>query len=124
MQFHIDKQGPSTVAVIESGEIVLATVQDGLDLLATVRHTAGSSKVLIPKEAVAEDFFELRTGLAGEILQKFTNYGLRVAIVGDFSGYDSRALRDFIRESNRGDRVFFLPDEAQALEALHRLPGI
>jgi len=37
------------------------------------------------KSAICDDFFDLSTGLAGEILQKFVNYHVKIAIVGDFS---------------------------------------
>ena len=52
-------------------------------------------------------FPKLQTGLAGDILQKFSNYRVKLAIVGDFSKYKSKSLHDFIRESNKGNRIFF-----------------
>lgn len=72
--------------------------------------------VAIPLARLPANFLDLRARLAGEVLQKFVNYGLRVAIVGDVSqaAATSTALRDFIRESNRGRHVWFVPD----LEAL------
>jgi hypothetical protein len=100
---------------------VLSDVQDALDLMATVSYNEGCSKILIRKSNIVEDFFELRTKLAGEILQKYTNYQVKLAIVGDFEGYESKSLKDYIYESNKGMQVFFLKDQASALEALHRL---
>lgn len=98
----------------------VATPQDMLDLIATLRYEHGADALVLPKENLPEAFFDLRTGLAGEMLQKCTNYQMKIAIVGDFSGYGSKALRDFIRESNRGGAVFFLPTAAQAVEALQK----
>jgi hypothetical protein len=43
---------------------------------------------------------------------------MKVAIVGDFSVYTSKSLRDFIYESNKGKCIFFLNSEEQALEKL------
>ncbi|MBO9598866.1 MAG: DUF4180 domain-containing protein [Cohnella sp.] len=120
MNILVDQQGSSKVAIIESGEIVIGSVQDALDLMATVRYAEDCSKILIEKACVTEPFFELRTKLAGEILQKYTNYHVKLAIVGDFDGYDSKSLRDFIRECNGGKQFFFLPDRQSALDALHR----
>lgn len=119
MNLSVNRRGYSVVAVVAEGEVVLTCAQDALDLMATARHLHGCDKLLLPKSAVCEDFFDLRTGIAGEVLQKYSNYRMRVAIVGDFSAYDSRALRDFIRESNRGGQVLFLPTLEEALEALH-----
>ena len=67
--------------------------------------------VAIPVAHLDQDFFRLRTGIAGEVLQKFVTYKMRVAIVGDISGYlaESTALRDFVYETNRGDQVWFVP---------------
>lgn len=97
-----------TVAVIGSETPVITDVQSALDGMMTAKYTCGTSRIAIQKEALAEDFFILSTGLAGEILQKFVNYGARCAIYGDFSQYTSKPLRDFIRESNRrGTDVLF-----------------
>lgn len=43
---------------------------------------------------------------------------MKVAIVGDFSTYTNKSLRDFIYESNQGQNVFFFADERQAIERL------
>ena len=72
----------------------------------------------VPVERLPPAFLDLKTRLAGEVLQKFVNYGLKVALVGDISAAVARseALRDFVRESNRGRSVWFVEDLA-ALEA-------
>jgi len=76
--------------------------------------------VAIPVERLAEDFFRLRTRLAGEAIQKFVNYRVRVAIVGDVSVFiqDSDALRDFINESNHGQHIWFVSDLAELHDRL------
>src|SRR5579871_1072145 len=66
--------------------------------------------IAIPVERLGDDFFDLKTRVAGEILQKFVGYKVRVAILGDVSRYveASGSLRDFVRESNRGQDVWFV----------------
>lgn len=118
MQIRVDEKGGSRVAVVEELDSCVDSVADALDLMPVVWDLE-CGKLLLPKELLAERFFELRNGMAGEILQKYTNYRLRLAIVGDFSGYTSKSLRDFIYESNQGEWVFFLPDQETALAALH-----
>lgn len=78
--------------------------------------------VAVPAARLGEDFFRLPTGVAGEVVQKFVNYRRRLAVVGDISPQvaASDALRDFVRESNRGAHVWFVRDLAE-LEA--RLAG-
>lgn len=110
-----------TIAVVTGSEILVEDVQSALDLMATVQYEAGCDRIVIHKSALSETFFDLKTRLAGEILQKFINYRVKVAIVGDFSAYTSRSLQDFIYESNGGNDIFFLPTEQQAIEKLSTL---
>lgn len=111
-----------TVAVVETEETLFADPQAALDLMATVQYEAGTpvSAIIVDKGNVAEDFFVLRTRLAGEVLQKYTNYHMKLAIVGDFSGYTSKSLADFIWESNRGRDIFFAPTREEAMRLLER----
>lgn len=78
--------------------------------------------VAVPVAGFVDDFFWLSSGLAGAVLQKVQNYGLRIAILGDISRFttESPSLRDFVYESNRRGQTMFLEDRA-ALEA--RLSG-
>lgn len=78
----------------------------------------GTEVVAVPVARLGEGFLTLSTRIAGEVIQKFVNYGFRLAFVGDISEATaaSKALRDFVRESNRGRHVWFVDDMAQ-LEA-------
>ncbi len=78
----------------------------------------GNNHIIINKSAICEDFFHLSTKIAGDILQKFINYHVKTAIIGDFSAYTSKSLKDFIYESNNGKDIFFLPDEKNAIKKL------
>ncbi len=97
----------------------LRSDRDAVDLIgAAIEHRA--ALIVLPVECLDDDFFKLRTRIAGEIIQKFVNYRIRLAIVGDISRHldDSSALRAFVNESNRGKDVWFLP----SLEQLDRRP--
>ncbi len=106
------------IAVLADG--IISTVQDALDLIGTASYS-GAGSVVIPMERLAPSFFELKTRLAGEVLQKFVNYGMHAAIVGDFSGFTSKSLADFIRESNKGRHVLFKSTIEEAVKALAAL---
>ncbi|MGW1777714.1 DUF4180 domain-containing protein [Streptomyces sp. NPDC002143] len=71
--------------------------------------------VVIPAERCGEEFFRLRSGVAGAVVQKFANYRIRLAVVGDISGHlaESSALRDFVRESNHGRQLWFVTDDGE-----------
>ena len=105
-------------AVVWSDEIVISDVQSALDWMMSAKYETGCDRLAINKTAVAEDFFILSRGLAGEVLQKFVNYGVRLAIYGDYSRYTSKPLRDFIYESNKGRNVFFVADAETAVDKL------
>jgi hypothetical protein len=65
-------------------------------------------------------FFQLRSGLAGEMLQKFVIYRMRLAIAGDFVelALQSSALRDLIYEANRGKDEWFVSGLEELQERL------
>ena len=103
-----------------SDEVVITDVQSALDVLMGAKYDVGTGNVVIDKKLLVEDFFILSTGLAGEILQKYINYGGRIAIYGDYSHYTSQPLRDFIFESNHGRDVFFVSTKEEAIDRLTR----
>ena len=117
----IDEKNGSKVAVMPGDTLLLTDIQSALDLIATVLYEFDCNKILLPKQSICEDFFDLRTCFAGEILQKYTNYGVIVAIVGDFSIYLSKSLQDFIYESNKGKQIIFCATNEEALIRLHSL---
>ncbi|WP_439876219.1 DUF4180 domain-containing protein [Bacillus mycoides] len=109
------------IAVIRNDTVVISDVQSTLDLMATVQYEVDSKRIVINKSLISESFFDLKTRLAGDILQKFINYSVKIAIVGDFSMYTSKSLKDFIYECNKGNDIFFLATEQQAIEKLSSL---
>ncbi len=115
----IEKNGVKCAAVCDN-EKVIKDAQSALDLLMSAKYEADTKNIIIDKRLIADEFFVLSTGLAGEILQKYINYGGRIAIYGDFSHYTSKPLKDFMYESNKGKDVFFVSDEEQAAEMLAR----
>lgn len=108
------------IAIVRELGVLITDGPSAMDLLATARYETDCSAMVFHKEQLDKSFFRLSTGLAGEVLQKFVNYQMKLAIVGDFSGYTSEPLRDFIRESNEGRQICFQPDEEAALAWLER----
>lgn len=105
------------IAELQSDQIEINTVQDALDLMANCRYN-GSEKIIVNSKNLHPTFFDLKSGMAGEILQKFSNYRCQLAIIGDFENIESKSLRDFIRESNRMGRIFFVGDREEGVERL------
>lgn len=111
------KNGPG-IAVVTGEEKVITDTQSALDLAMTVKYDTGDTRIAIEKKLICEDFFILSTGVAGEILQKFINYHVKLAIYGDFSRYTSKPLHDFIYESNQGKDFFFVDSREEAVRRL------
>ena len=118
MPYEIVERDGMRIAVISGGAAQIRDASSALDLSMSIRYETGISRLAIDKEALCGDFFILSTGVAGEILQKFINYRFKAAIYGDYTGYTSKPLRDFIRESNRGRDFFFVSTQEAALQKL------
>ena len=119
MQFESIPCDQGTIAVVTSDDgAVIRDAQSALDLLMAARYEADADRIAIAKELVADDFFILSTGMAGEILQKYVNYQAKLAIYGDYSHYTSKPLHDFIYESNKGRDFFFVESREEALRKL------
>lgn len=112
------KDNGTDIAVISSEEELIVDTQSALDLVMTVQYETDATNIVISKSAVCEDFFILSSGMAGEILQKFINYHVRIAIYGDYSHYTSKPLKDFIYESNNGNDFFFVSTKEEAIQKL------
>lgn len=102
------------IAEIISEEIIIKSVEDALDLVGNIYYQ-GFDKLVISEKNLTPDFFDLRNKLAGEILQKFSNYRIQLSIIGDFKKYESQSLRDFIMESNQGRQINFVGNLSEAL---------
>lgn len=114
MKVEAHKTKGVSIAEIIADEILIETIEDGLDLMGNMYYQ-GFDKIIIQEKNITPDFFDLKNGMAGEILQKFSNYRIQLAIVGDFEKYTSKSLQDFIRESNEGKLVNFVSSTELAL---------
>jgi hypothetical protein len=89
---------------VQDTQTVLDLIGEGLS------HDAGM--IVVPVDRLDPSFFHLRSGFAGDMLQKLANYRFKLAVLGDISPYTeaSDAFRDFVRESDRGSAVLFCAD--------------
>ena len=106
-----------TFLEIRSKGQFINNVQDALDLFGEL-YGQDYDGIIIYEKNMTPDFFDLKTRLAGEILQKFSNHRIRLVIIGDWSKYTSRSLGAFIYESNKGKLVNFSSSLTEALKQL------
>jgi hypothetical protein len=100
------------IVEITDHNVIIKDVDDVLNLFCM----DGCTTIMIKKENIINDFFNLSTGIAGEILQKFSTYDMRMAIIGDFDNIKSKSLNDFICESNKIKRIIFVKTVEEALK--------
>ncbi len=104
------------IAEVISDELIIKTTDDGLDLLGNIYYQ-GFDKLMLYEKNITPDFFDLKTGIAGEILQKFSTYRVSLAIVGEFD-YASKSIKDFIYESNKLGHINFVNSKEDAINKL------
>jgi Domain of unknown function (DUF4180) len=104
------ERGGVPVLVCDADGPPIAGTQDALDVIGSAFSQA--EVVAVAAARFDPRFFDLRSGLAGEVMQKFVNYRLRLVIVGDIAAQvaASSALADLVLESNRGQQVWFVAD--------------
>jgi len=119
MKIETHKVDSVKIAEVVSDDLIIGNVQDGLDLLGNLYYD-GFDGIIIQAKNITPDFFDLRTGIAGELLQKYSNYRVRLAIVGDFSKYSNKNLKAFIFESNKLGQVSFIGTLSDALERISK----
>jgi hypothetical protein len=106
-------------AMSVSEEDIIRSHQDFLDILAWGGEN-GTNLFLLKEENFVPAFYDLKTGLAGEIIQKLSNYGCRLAIEGTFAGVRSKRFRELMREANKGSQLRFAQTRDEAIAWLSR----
>jgi hypothetical protein len=101
---------------IISDDIIIKETNDVVDNIYSLFYINKCSAIIIKKENISKDFFNLSSGFAGEALQKFSNYNKRMAIIGDYSNIKDKALNDFIYESNKTKQIIFVKAIEEALK--------
>ena len=98
----------------------LRTGQDAVDLISAASEQR-AAWIAIPVSRLGDDFFELRTRIAGEMAQRFAMYGAKVAIVGDISGRValSPSLASFVAEANRGESLWLVQSRQELEDRLN-----
>ena len=104
------------IAEIQSDEELVSSVEKGGDLLAELYYQ-GFDKIILSVHHLSPQFFDLKTGFAGELLQKFANFRMQLVIVGDVTPFSNDRFEEFIGESNKSNQVNFAKDVKEVMEA-------
>lgn len=106
------EKGPIDLYELPNGS--LKTAGDFLDIM----MNASSETIALNKSSFANDFFDLKTGLAGEIFQKVSNYQRRLIILGDFKTITSKSFSDLIYECNKIGKIIFCEKLQEGIKLL------
>ncbi len=99
------------------GSDLISSAQDALDLVGGCGEYE-VSRLLIPEGCLSEDFYDLKTGLAGEVLLKFSNYRIKAAAVIPTDMVGKGKFYEFALETNRGRDFRIFSDLPKAMEWL------
>ena len=108
------------IAEVTGGAKSIKSMDAVMDLIGKVAFEHRLQKILLKREQIDESFFDLKSGFAGELAQKLSNYQLKMAVVGDFNFIESLALKAYIHESNLGRTAYFTKSRAAAVAWLQK----
>jgi hypothetical protein len=92
------------------------SIRSFTDITDAIASCYGAEGIILTEDDLAKEFFDLRSGLAGELFQKFMNYSIRAAIVlPDPEAYGER-IRELAYEHKSHSMIRFVRtrDEAEA----------
>lgn len=114
MKYKLIERNNKKYIECNSAETLLRSEQDVLDLIVACSEN-NTHLLMLHSEVLSDDFFKLRTGMAGQVLQKFINYQVKVAVVLTREQKIKGKFKELIAESNRGNdfRVFINIPEAE-----------
>lgn len=115
MEIRTHQINKENIAELISEEILINSPEDGLQIMVDLYYQ-DFGKIIIHEKNLTPAFFDLKTGIAGEVLQKFSNYRMQLIIIGKFSKYESKSIKDFIYESNKTRQINFMENLTEALE--------
>lgn len=102
------------VLTYEQDEPTLGSEQDAVDLIG-LAFSEEANVVVVPADRVVPDFYTLSTRILGDVVRKFQQYRIRLAVVGDITKYtaSSEAFRAYVHETNKGRDIWFLQTEEE-----------
>jgi hypothetical protein len=112
----VHERNGELITELRANGYLIADAQSFLDLMMEA-SSLDSHSIIVNEDSLPQGFFDLKTGIAGEIVQKAANYSFRLIITGDFTRYQSHSLQCFILESNKGKSLNFHADTNSALLA-------
>ncbi|MCD4711820.1 MAG: DUF4180 domain-containing protein [Clostridiales bacterium] len=87
-----------------STTVPISTENDVLDVIALCWEHE-TNLLMIHYNALADEFFDLKTKLAGNIIQKLINYGIKTVNVIPKFALDNDRFREMVFETNKSNHL-------------------
>ena len=116
MNYRLVEHAQNTSVECLPGDGLIASENDSLDLVAACGEYQ-ASRLLISAEVLPEEFYNLRTGLAGAVLQKFAQYRVKVVAVLPPERANQGRFGEMVLEANRSNSMFHVFSEHENAEA-------
>jgi hypothetical protein len=115
------KTQPESRDALSMGEPrVLVATEAGIsirslgDISNTIGACYGTEGLILTEENLCPEFFDLRSGLAGELFQKFENYQLRLAIIAPAPERYGARFKELAREHRSHNRIRIVDSRDEA----------
>jgi hypothetical protein len=106
-----------TYIEISPSQSFISSERDVLELFAD-SYEYNTSLFLLYESNFHPDLFDLKTGLAGAVFQKFAVYHARAAVVLDLGEKKNKRFEEYMYESNQGNQVRYFTDREKAVDWL------
>lgn len=113
MNYKIIENGNQKYIEFISTPTPFSTEQDAVDLVALCIENE-TNLLLLHSHVLSEDFFKLRTGVAGNMIQKFINYHVKTAAVIPKELVNKGKFKEMVLESNHSNHFRFFENREDA----------
>lgn len=101
-----------------AGTAALIDKEGDLNDLLSLCYTHACNLLLMDEHNLSDDFFNLKTGIAGLAMQKFANYKVKVAVILPPGADHNERFRELMYEMNQSNLIRFYFDRDEAEEWL------
>jgi hypothetical protein len=104
MRYKVNVKNNQKYIEYYSAETPVRSEDEILELISDCMEN-NTERIMLKPEVLTEDFFRLRTGLAGELLQKLCNYHIKAAIILPERSNNLGKFTELMLELNRGNAL-------------------
>lgn len=116
MNYRLVEHAQNSYIETQAGDGRIEKESDALDLIGGLAEYQ-IHRIMLHDADLSEDFYNLRTGLAGAVLQKFAQYSVKVAAVLPREKAEEGRFGEMVLEANRRNRLFHVFEERDQAEA-------